>query len=203
VPVLDLKVRNGWKAKVRDATIERMNVRRFSMLAALALQACQPPPAGGEGPIEEADFRRWLVPYLQAEYRDLPTDADRAHVRYGYALADLNDDGTDEALVYVTGGMCGTGGCGVEVLARAGAGWRNIASTSIGYPPIQVLPERTHGWRDLGIYSRFNATEGNQARLRFDGTSYPLNPSVPPAEPMRGPSGQTLIFEALLPLFTS
>lgn len=179
-----------------------MNLAPFVMVAALALPACQVPQASRESSVEDEAFRRWLVPYLQAEYRDLPTYADRVHVRYGYALVDLNNDGINEALVYITGGMCGTGGCGVEVLARAGSGWRRIAATSIGYPPIQVLPERTHGWHDLGIYSRFNATEGNQARLRFDGASYPINPSVPPAEPMRGPSGQTVIGDAHIPLFT-
>ena len=151
--------------------------------------------------MENAEFRRWLVPYLQAEYRDLPPYASRADVKYGYALVDLNGDGTNEALVYVTGGMCGTGGCGVQVLARAESGWRTVTSTSIGYAPIQVLPERTHGWRDLGIYSRFNATEGHQARLRFDGTTYPDNPSVPPAEPMSRASGDAVIVDARIPLF--
>ncbi len=178
-----------------------MNVRRLVMLAALTLPACQARRGSGQDLVADAHFRRWLVPYLRAEYRDLPTYADRTHIRYGYALVDLDSDGIDEALVYVTGGMCGTGGCGVEVLARAGSGWRRIASTSIGYPPIQVLPERTHGWRDLAIYSRFDATEGHQARLRFDGKSYPFNPSVPPAEPVRGAPGQTLIADARIPLF--
>jgi hypothetical protein len=54
-------------------------------------------------------FRRWLVPYLQAEDRNLPRYADRANIKFGYALTDLNDDGINEALVYVAGGMCGTG----------------------------------------------------------------------------------------------
>ncbi|HEX8642678.1 MAG TPA: hypothetical protein VF702_02055 [Allosphingosinicella sp.] len=175
---------------------------RLLLLAALALPACHAPVTSGEASFERTHFQRWLVPYLQAEYRDLPSQFSRAGVRYAYALVDLNDDGVNEALAYVASGVCGTGGCGVEVFARAGSGWRSVTATSIGYAPIQVLEERTHGWRDLGIYSRFNATEGHQARLRFNGTGYPINPSVFPAEPMEDASGHTVIVDARIPLFT-
>ena len=179
-----------------------MNLVRLVMLAALALPACGVPQASGESSVEDEDFRRWLVPYLQAKYRNLPTYADPAHIKYGYALIDLNGDGINEALVYTTGVMCGTGGCGLEVLARRRSDWFKITETSIGYAPIQVFPERSHGWRDISIYSRFSATDGNQARLRFNGASYPFNPSVPPAEPMRGAPGDTVISDAQIPLFS-
>ena len=165
------------------------------LCAAGALQSCAPAP-------EEAKFRDWLVPHLQAEYHQLPPYAERKQIKYAYSLVDLNGDGANEALVYVDAGMvCGTGGCGLDVFARHGPAWHRVASMTIGYAPIQVLPTKTNGWHDLGIYSRFSATEGNQARLRFDGATYPRNPSVPPAEPMPAASENIVIKGATTPLF--
>ena len=183
--------------------IAPMKAARLLLLGALALPACRAAPGSPDSSLEDAQFRHWLVPYLQAEYRDLPPYASRADVRYGYALVDLSGDGINEALVYVAGGTCGTGGCGLEVLERAGTSWRTVTSTSIGYAPVQVLAETTHGWRDLAIYSRFDAFKGHHARLRFDGRNYPYNPSVPPAEPMPRAAGDTVIADAGIPLFAS
>jgi hypothetical protein len=173
-----------------------------SLVAVFAFASTAAPKPHHTSSPEDLQFRRWLGPHLQAEYRDLPSYASPKSVKYGYALVDLNGDGTKEALAYVVGGMCGTGGCGLEVLRRDSRGWRIVRKTSIGYAPIQVLATRTHGWRDLGVLARIDAFERYEARLRFNGKTYPYNPTVPPAERMsKRQGGQVVIADATIPLF--
>ena len=66
--------------------------------------ACQ---TGGSSPSgAEADLNAYVTEYLRDLYRDT---WDR-RARYSLALADLNGDGAEEALVHVRGGHCGTVG---------------------------------------------------------------------------------------------
>jgi hypothetical protein len=115
--------------------------------------------------------------------------------RYKLASYDLDGDGRPEALVYADGDQdCGSGGCDLYVLTRAGASWRVVVSTSVMRPPIRVLPTSSHGWRDLSVFvAGGGILPGHAVRLRFDGTTYPSNPTVPPAEPIRHPGGHVLI----------
>ena len=68
---------------------------------------------------------------------------------------------------------------------------------TVSQQPIRVLNTRSHGWRDLGISQR--ELRGDhfaryEARLRFNGRTYPLNPSIPPAERLARPvPGRVLI----------
>ncbi len=57
-----------------------------------------------------------------------------------------------------------------------------VTNISITRPPIRVLPTVTHGWHDLGVMvAGGGIIPGYEARLRFDGHSYPSNPTVPSA----------------------
>ena len=111
-------------------------------------------------------------------------DGKNPDLRYEAAFVDLNADGKDEAVVYLTGeGVCGSGGCELSIYSPQGASWREVTSLSITRPPIRVLDTRSHGWSDLGVWvAGGGIIPGYEARLRFDGGSYPTNPSVPPAE---------------------
>lgn len=124
--------------------------------------------------------------------------------RYTLALADLNGDGRPEALIYAmatagAGGradLCGSGGCELYVLSPTPTGYRAVTAVSVARPPIRVLPTATHGWRDLGVMvAGGGIIRGYEARLRFDGRSYPRNPSVAPAVRLTGRAGRQVIGE--------
>ncbi len=109
---------------------------------------------------------------------------------YTVALEDLNGDKRPEALIYamatISGGgqadLCGSGGCELYVLALTSTGYRKVTDIAIARPPIRVLPTVTNQWHDLGVLvAGGGITSGYEARLRFNGRSYPENPTIPPA----------------------
>lgn len=114
---------------------------------------------------------------------------------YKRADADLNGDGRAEALLYVTDrDYCGSGGCTLMVLSPKGSSYRVVLRLTVTQLPVRVLPTSTRGWRDLGVtVSGGGITRSYVARLRFDGNRYPGNPTVPPAIPLKQPSGKILI----------
>ncbi len=86
---------------------------------------------------------------------------------------DLNEDGKKEIFVGLTGSyFCGTGGCTQLILDNQG----NVISTfSVSGYPVIIDNSKTNGWKDLFIYS------GSKNRIvKFDGKTYPSNPSVLP-----------------------
>jgi hypothetical protein len=53
---------------------------------------------------------------------------------------------------------------------------------TITNPPIRVLDQKLNGWHSLGVWVQGGGIQpGYEAELRFNGKSYPKNPSVPPA----------------------
>ena len=126
---------------------------------------------------------------------DRAVDGYRVPIRS--ASNDLDGDGLTEEVVYLTDrSYCGSGGCNALVLKRTGQTFRVVMKATVTWPPIRVLPTRTNGWRDLGVTVHGGGiTRAYEARLRFDGQRYPSNPTVPPAEPMVGVSGDILIDE--------
>jgi len=114
---------------------------------------------------------------------------------YKRADADLNGDSRSEAFVYVTDpGYCGSGGCTLVVLSRQGRGFRVVLRSTVTQLPIRMLPTSTRGWRDVGVtVAGGGITRRYVARLRFNGSRYPSNPTVPPAVPLKRPSGRVLI----------
>ncbi|SEJ59174.1 hypothetical protein SAMN05518849_11136 [Sphingobium sp. AP50] len=122
---------------------------------------------------------------------------DKKLTRYRIALPDLNRDGHPEALVYAVasadgGGQanfCGSGGCLLYVLSLTANGYRKVTAITITRPPIRVLPSMSHGWQDISVrVAGGGINPGYEARLRFNGRSYPSNPSMPPAT-RKGESG--------------
>jgi len=119
--------------------------------------------------------------YHGALYRDRTT-------RYVLAFRDLNGDGTPEAIVYLSGReWCGSGGCHTLILTPNRSSWRIVANIFITRPPICVLSDVSHGWHSIGVWVQGGGTQpGYEAELRFDGKTYPMNPSVPPARRLEG-----------------
>ena len=137
-----------------------------------------PPP-----PSPENDVRHFLL----QEYPEA------APMRYALAWSDLDDDGVEEAIVYLAGMyFCGSGGCNTLVLTPAGPMWRKVGEISVSRTPITVLESSTNGWKDLTVAVAGGGGEAGTALLRFDGRAYPSNPTVAPAE-MTGETGTVLI----------
>jgi len=113
---------------------------------------------------------------------------------YFDAAADLNGDGTPEAIAYVAGPMvCGTGGCPVLVFTPAADGYRLVSRITVVQPPVRLSPRSSQGWRNLVVGVGGGGMGAGNTELKFDGTSYPTNPTVPPAEPVADLAGSEVL----------
>lgn len=141
--------------------------------------AAQPTPAADD-PVIAAAIRAALGGDWEAHYFD--------------ATVDLNGDGRPEVVAYVAGPMvCGTGGCPVFIFTPAEEGYRLVGSLSVVQPPVRVSTASSNGWRDLVVGIGGGGVAAGNAVLKFDGTSYPTNPTVAPAEPVRSLDGTEVL----------
>jgi hypothetical protein len=108
--------------------------------------------------------------------------------RYVAAFRDLNGDGIPEAIVYLVGTKwCGSGGCNLLILTQDSSSWRIVTKVTITQPPIRVLRSASNGWRSIGVWVQGGGIRrGYEAELRFDGHTYPRNPTVPPSRRLEG-----------------
>ena len=90
-------------------------------------------------------------------------------------------------LVYLPGrDYCGSGGCTLLVFAKVGVEYRLAARISPARVPVVVSSRRTNGWSDLVLpVAGGGVRPGYSAVLHFDGKTYPDNPTVEPAVPLR------------------
>lgn len=136
--------------------------------------------ACGRQDANEGPGSDWIADQLRSLYGDMAGE-----IRYFDGTADLNGDGDPEVIVHVVGPMlCGTGGCNTLVFTPRDSGYVLVADISLTRPPVRVSPQRTQGWANLLVQvSGGGILPGYEAELRFDGTGYPTNPTVEPAEP--------------------
>jgi hypothetical protein len=134
-----------------------------------------------------------LKSFLQAY--DSRHDTDKT-TRYVPVLVDLSGDGKKEVIVYLmSGGWCGTGGCTTLVLKPEGPSYRIVRRILGVHPPIRVLDRSSHGWHSLAVWVVGGGImEGYEAELPFNGTTYPLSPTTPPARRLTAvPSGRVVV----------
>ena len=116
-------------------------------------------------------------------------------LRVTAAPVDLNSDGRAETIAYLEGdSVCGSGGCDTYIIAQEEEGYRVVTKLTISWPPIRVLDRKTSGWHNLGVWNQGGGIQpGFEAELKFDGQSYPANPSL--AEPSGNPpaTGRVII----------
>lgn len=114
---------------------------------------------------------------------------------YKRADADLNGDGRKESFIYLTDpDYCGSGGCTLVIVSPRGSQLRVVLRSTVTRLPIRLLATSSHGWRDIGVIVQGGGIiRPYEARLQFDGRRYPSNPTMPPAIPLRRPSGNLLI----------
>lgn len=85
------------------------------------------------------------------------------------AGADLNGDGSAEALVYLDGPDCTQAGCPLIVFAPTAQGYRALSLTAGVVLPVSVAGEATGGWRDLVV----GTATGQPVRLVRSAAGYP------------------------------
>lgn len=107
-------------------------------------------------------------------------------IHYFAAKANLDGDRWPEWIVHLAGPMvCGSGGCESLIFTEGDGGLELLTRISVTRPPIVVAETSTNGWRDLIVHvAGGGILPGHDARLRYDGSTYPSNPTVEPAEPM-------------------
>jgi hypothetical protein len=124
-------------------------------------------------------------PKLEAALQELLGEQS-GPIQYFAAKANLDGDEQSEWIVHVAGPMvCGTGGCDSLVFTETDAELRLLTRISLTRPPIAIAQTSTNGWRDLIVHvAGGGILPGRDARLRYDGSTYPSNPTVEPAEPI-------------------
>lgn len=172
-----MKIVSRWRIVARAAII----FSALLMTVGVARSQGRPDAA----PAAEESLKR----FLQALDNDKTT-------RYVAAFRDIDGDGTPEAIFYLVGSSwCGSGGCNTLILTRDAGSWRIVTDITITRLPIRLLTDTSHGWRSISVWVQGGGIQpGHEAVLRFDGTSYPRNPTVPPARQSEGtPAGEVVI----------
>jgi len=135
-------------------------------LLAVALSVFLAMPSAGGTPAIDRALREW--------------HHERSVTAYKYSLVDLNDDGIPDAIVLMTGERCGSGGCNLVILRGVGDGFRVLSSSNISREPVAVLPETSYGWHTISVYVGGGGVGYEPVLMRFNGTRYPLNPTLAP-----------------------
>ena len=99
-------------------------------------------------------------------------------VRYYYNKVDLNGDGKEEIFAVLYGSyVAGTGG-GTGLLFDKD--YNLVSNFTLVKPPMIISENKTNGWNDILMYVSGGGIESFYAQMKFDGKTYPLNPSVQP-----------------------
>ena len=132
---------------------------------------------------------------LEASLQQFLSAWDKESTSHMIAFEDLNEDGKLEAIVYLTEGWCGSGGCNTLILKQDGSSWKIVTNMTIVNLPIRVLATRSHGWHSIGVWVQGGGIQpGYEAELIFNGKTYPTNPTVPPARKLKGkPTGKVVL----------
>ncbi len=148
---------------------------------------------GGEDIYSETDYFDDIL-YLYSETQKDP-QLERAiaqvyelneedEVRYYYNRLDLNGDGRLETIVYLTGStLCGSGGCSAVIFKQENDKYEKLSQFTLANTPIIISNKRTNGYKDIIMYVSGGGIEPFYAHLKYDGVTYPSNPSSAPPLP--------------------
>lgn len=129
--------------------------------------------------------------YLQINNTD-PDDT-----RYRWLTYDLNGDGQEELLVQLN--WCGSGGCTLLIFDNEQQQWRFNSRITLVQTPLNLGTNTHDKWQDLVLFVRGGGAEPNQHILRYNGSHYPLNPSVAPVATLDEISQVQLFSDGLTP----
>jgi hypothetical protein len=115
----------------------------------------------------------------------------RAAGPYQLAGADLNEDGTAEAIVLFGGkDWCAKTGCSMAIFRSGPHGYVPISRTVRVKAPVVISRDISNGWRDLFVSTGGGAAPLRRIRLRFSGSGYARNAmleeELPPDVPQTG-----------------
>jgi len=103
------------------------------------------------------------------------------NIRYYYNKIDLNGDGIPEVFVYLVGPyVCGTGGCSGVIFKQENGEYKVLSRFSLVRNPVIISNTKTKGYRDIIMYVAGGGIENFYALVKYDGTTYPSNPSIEP-----------------------
>ncbi len=175
------------------------------MFASLSVAACSPaeePASAPTAPETAAPPERPAVPTAQTNDPALGTaiaavlGEDAATTR---TVVRVVGEGPGRiALVYLVGmNWCGSGGCNLLILRPGVAGWEQVGNVSRVSNPVRLLASSTNGLPDIGVtVSGGGGPAAYEAKVSFDGTSYPRFPSD---EALTGAEGTVVITDADIP----
>ena len=169
--------------------LSAMAMRKILVIAGLV-------PTLAASPALASDARQVVRDYVVSHHPrdDYPPGFDKD---YRIVETDLNGDGVPEIVAYLKSqDFCGSGGCALLALQRRPSGAKAVMRATITRPPIRVLSTASHGWRDIAVQVGGGGLRPHEVVLKFSGTAYPSNPSMPPARPAKaGARGKVLIGE--------
>lgn len=97
---------------------------------------------------------------------------------FSYAPVDLDGDGVLDAIVFLQGDYCGSGGCTLEVFRGTDRGFEFVSKSTISRPPVRLLRESRFGWHSFTVVVSGGGEKTHGVVMRFDGRGYPDNPSM-------------------------
>jgi len=180
-------------------------VRRLATNSLLALYAsliaigypCVTAAAQPSTRPDEMSIRRFFQAFNDRESAS-DTPARRADERkltmFIVAFPPLHSSDTTAVVYLMSAEWCGTGGCTTFVLKKSGPEWQIVSRIPATRPPIYMLPENSHGWRDIAVLGCGGGIiKCYESDMPFDGKTYPLNSSMPPSHQMQSVRGTVII----------
>lgn len=117
----------------------------------------------------------------RALVKELALEKDEDNVRYYYNKVDLNEDGKPEIFAYLVGSLvCGTGGCSAVIFKQENKQYTVLSKFTLVNNPVIISNSKTKGYRDIIMNVSGGGIESFSALIRYDGTTYPSNPSIQP-----------------------
>ena len=118
--------------------------------------------------------------------KDDIANLEKSDRRFQFYSIDLNHDGTSEIFIrFMSSYFCGSGGCTFLLLD---SDFKIITKFSVTRAPIFVEKLENTPWSILLVKD-----QGVFKELKYDGASYPNNPSILPKAPYDAPSGHAEI----------
>ncbi|MBC2852473.1 MULTISPECIES: hypothetical protein [Cetobacterium] len=99
-------------------------------------------------------------------------------VYYSYVKIDLNSDSVPEYFVYAYGPMLSGSGGGSALILNSD--YKEISRFTLVQTPIIINNHRTKNWKDIIMTVSGGGATPATAIMKFDGKTYPLNPSLQP-----------------------
>ncbi|EPY2286003.1 hypothetical protein ACTQ4P_15940 [Clostridium sporogenes] len=117
----------------------------------------------------------------KALIKEFDLDQYEDSIRYYYNKVDLNEDGNPEIFAYVVGmPVCGTGGCSAAIFEDYKGEYKLLARFSLVNNPVIISNNKTKGYKDIIMNVYGGGIESFFALLKYNGTTYPSNPSIEP-----------------------